>query len=91
MPRSAIPVGLELGRWQGRLLPYLPQLPFEWAALALAVNAWLAARTATAHASQLAPLAAVILALLRRGRCLETWATPHRHAHAANRRDRHSA
>ena len=34
---STIPVGLELGRWEGRLLPYLPQLPLEWAALTLAV------------------------------------------------------
>ena len=41
---SAIPVGLELGRWGARLVPYLPQLPVEWAALALSAHAWVVAR-----------------------------------------------
>ena len=48
---STIPVGLELGRWQGRLLPYLPQLPLEWAALAVAVHAWIIARAGHARPS----------------------------------------
>jgi hypothetical protein len=78
---STIPVGLELGRWQGRLLRYLPQLPLEWAALALAVNAWVIARHGHVTIRQLAPMAAVVLALLVCAACLETWATPHRHGH----------
>lgn len=78
---STIPVGLELGRWQGRLLAYLPQLPFEWTALALAVNAWVVARSGHLTTRQLAPLAAVILTLLISAACLETWATPHRRGH----------
>ena len=45
---NAIPVGIALGRWQGRLIPYVPQLPLEWAALIVAVSAWLTIRTTTA-------------------------------------------
>lgn len=75
---STVPVGLELGRWQTRLLPYLPQLPLEWAALTLAVHAWLTARNQPITIRQLAPLAAVTLVLLVGAAGLETWATPHR-------------
>ena len=32
---NTIPVGIALGRWQSRLVPYVPQLPLEWAALTL--------------------------------------------------------
>jgi hypothetical protein len=78
---STIPVGLELGRWQGRLLRYVPQLPLEWAALALAVNAWVIARSGHLTIRQLAPLAAVVLGLLICAASLETWATPQRHGH----------
>jgi hypothetical protein len=78
---STIPVGLELGRWQGRLLPYLPQLPFEWTALALAVNAWVVARSGHLTTRQLVQLAAVILTLLTCSACLETWVTPHKRGH----------
>jgi len=75
---STVPVGLELGRWQGRLLPYLPQLPLEWAALVLAVHAWVITRPGHITVRQLAPLAVAVLALLTCAACLETWATPHR-------------
>jgi hypothetical protein len=42
---NAVEVGLALGRWRGRLLPYLPHLPLEWAAAGIAAGAWLYART----------------------------------------------
>ena len=38
-----------------RLLPYIPQLPVEWAALTTAVSAWLAIRTGTATRARRAP------------------------------------
>jgi hypothetical protein len=76
---STIPVGLELGRWQGRLLPYIPQLPLEWAALALALSTWLTARADQASRRQLVVLAASITVLLVGGAAIETWCTPHRH------------
>ena len=73
---SAVPVGLELGRWHARLLPFLPQLPLEWAALAVAMSVWLTTRHNHAHSSQLALLAALILALLVAAAALET-SVPH--------------
>lgn len=81
---STIPVGLELGRWQGRLLPYVPQLPVEWVALILAIHAWLIARSGQLDVRDLVPLAAVVLALLICAACLETWATPHQHDQRLN-------
>src|SRR6202011_2314762 len=75
---STIPVGLELGRWQGRLLPYIPQLPLEWAALALALGAWLTTRADQASRRQLVVLAASIAVLLVGAAAIETWCTAHR-------------
>ncbi len=75
---SAIPVGLELARWQARLLPYIPQLPLEWAALTLALYTWLYARTATGRPRELTQLAALTLLLLTAAASIETWAVPHR-------------
>jgi len=83
---SAVPVGLELGRWHARLLPFLPQLPLEWAALAVAISAWLATRHNHAQPLQLALLAALTLALLAAAAALETWATPHRQTWPADNR-----
>jgi hypothetical protein len=80
---STIPVGVELGRWRAQLIPYVPQLPVEWAALTVAVAAWLAARTATANHRDLAALAAVTTGLLVAAAGLETYATPHRTARPA--------
>ena len=81
---STIPVGLELGRWQGRLLPYLPQLPLEWTALALAVAAWLTTRADQASRRQLVVLAATVTVLLAGAATIETWCTPHRRARSAS-------
>jgi hypothetical protein len=75
---NAIPVGLELGRWRSQLLPYVPQLPFEWGALVVAARAWLAIRHDQATRQHLAVLAAVTVTLLLAAASLETWATPHR-------------
>jgi hypothetical protein len=77
---NAIPVGIAFGRWQGRLIPYVPQLPLEWAALILAVSAWLTIRTTTATRPQIAVLGAGTAVLVLAAAALETWATPHRPA-----------
>ncbi len=37
---NAIAVGLALGRWQQRLIPYLPHLPHEWAAAGVSASVW---------------------------------------------------
>ena len=77
---NAIPVGIALGRWQSRLIPYVPQLPLEWAALILAVSAWLTIRTSTATRHQVVVLAASSVVLVLAAAALETWLTPHRPA-----------
>jgi hypothetical protein len=41
---NAVTIGLALGRFPASLLPYLPHLPLEDAALATAVGAWLSRR-----------------------------------------------
>lgn len=80
---STLPVGIELARWRARLLPYLPQLPVEWAALTVALSAWLLIRTTTAPRRQVAALAAVTVALLSVAASLETWCTPRPPARSA--------
>ena len=80
---STLPVGIELARWRARLLPYLPQLPVEWAALTVGLSAWLLIRTTTAPRRQVAVLAAVTVALLAVAASLETWCTPRRSARTA--------
>jgi hypothetical protein len=80
---NVVPVGLELGRWRGQLVPYLPQLPVEWGALITAVGAWLAIRRDEATRRDVAVLAAVTVTLLLAAASLETWATPHRRIRTA--------
>jgi single-strand DNA-binding protein len=76
---NTIAVGIELGRWRDRLIPYLPQLPLEWAALIVAVCAWLVARGDDTRPQELAMLASITALLLIGGASLETWCTPHKH------------
>ena len=83
---NAIPVGIELGRWRDRLLPYVPQLPLEWGALIVAVSAWLTIRTGTATLRHVALLAGATAVLLLAAASLETWVTPHRPRQTASQR-----
>lgn len=75
---NVLPVGVALGAYGAPLLPYLPQLPLEWAGLALGASAWLAQRKrALALSESLAVLAVIAVVLLAAG-VLETVAVPHR-------------
>ena len=73
---NALRVGLALGRWHARLLPYVPQLPLEWLAAAVAAVSWLALRTGVRRQTALAYLAAVLV-LVVAAAAVETIATPH--------------
>jgi hypothetical protein len=73
---NALRVGLALGRWQIRLLPFVPQLPLEWLAAALAAAAWLNLRDGVRRQSALAYLAAVLVVTVAAAG-VETIATPH--------------
>jgi hypothetical protein len=73
---NALRVGLVLGRWHARLLPYVPQLPLEWLAAAVAAVSWLALRTGVRRRTALAYFVAVLV-LVVVAAAVETIATPH--------------
>ena len=76
--RSAITIGLALGHNGTRLLPYLPQLPVEYAAAALAAGVWIEhRREPRTSVRSLASQAVLVLALLAIAAALEVLATPH--------------
>jgi hypothetical protein len=74
---NGILVGLALGAYRVRLLPYLPQLPLEWAGLAIGPAGWIMARRQT-KAQRVFPLAVPLVLLLTFAAAIETLATPHR-------------
>jgi hypothetical protein len=75
---NALPVGAALGAYGPPLIPYLPQLPLEWAALALGAGAWFTQRSsALALRDTLACLALIAGALLGAA-AVETVAVAHR-------------
>jgi hypothetical protein len=78
---NALRVGAALVRWRGRLLPYVPQLPVEWLAVAVAAAAWLTLRGDGRRDTALAYLAAV-LTLVVSAAAIETTCTPHAPAQA---------
>lgn len=82
---SAITVGIALGRWRARLIPYLPHLPLEWAALTVATATWLLIRTGGASPRQLLALGSSVAVLVCAAAAVETWTTPHRHASSRDR------
>lgn len=75
---NTILVGAALGRYGPPLVPWLPHLPVEWAALAVAASGWLGARSgAIAGGRALASRLVLFLALLLTAAALETYAVPH--------------
>jgi hypothetical protein len=82
---NTIAVGLALGRWGERLLPYVPQLPLEWTALGIAGAAWLTARDRS-RPGELACYALATLALTISAAAVEVDFTPP--AHTGQRADR---
>lgn len=77
---NTLSVGVQLGRWRAALIPYVPQLPLEWAALAIAAGAWLTVRNGHRETRQIAYLAALTVLLLAGAATVETFATPHKQA-----------
>jgi hypothetical protein len=60
-----------------RLLPYVIQLPVEWAAVALSAAGWLVACKRGIHTNRLALITAAFVVLASVAAVLETYAVPH--------------
>lgn len=75
---NATLVGLALGACGTSLLPYLPQLPLEWAGLATGYASWPVQLQAGMSRRERARWLAVIASALTVAAALETVAVPHR-------------
>ncbi len=75
---NALPVGVALGAYGTRVLPYLPQLPLEWAGLALGAAGWIAQRRSALANGQRLGLLVLIIVVLTCAAIMETVAVPHR-------------
>lgn len=71
-------VGSALGAYGAALLPYVPQLPLEWAGLALGASAWIVQRRHALTVREGALCAGLIACTLLLAGVLETVAVPHR-------------
>jgi len=71
-------VGAALGIHRTALVPFLPHVPIEWAALSTAVAAWLSARRSPSTSWRtIASYAAVVVVLAAASAIVETVAVPH--------------
>jgi hypothetical protein len=77
---NVIPVGAALGADGLRLLPFLPQVPIEWAAFALGASSWAIRRRGDVRVWTRAKLLLVLTALVLCAAVLEIWAVPVRQA-----------
>ncbi len=75
---NAAPVGAALGAYGPSVIAYIPQLPLEWAALALGYASWLTQRERPLRSQERLGLLAGILALLLAAATMETAVVPHR-------------
>jgi hypothetical protein len=75
---NAAPVGAALAAYGARLIAFVPQLPMEWAALALGAAAWLCQRKRALRPRQVLAVLGGIAALVAIAAALETVAVPHR-------------
>jgi hypothetical protein len=75
---NTAPVGAALALYGPPLLAYLPQVPIEWAALALGTSAWLIRRRRPLARSEGIALFALTAAVVFCAALVETVAVPHR-------------
>jgi hypothetical protein len=70
-------VGAAIGAYGPALLRYIPQLPLEWAALAVGASAWLLLRRKPITVTQGLAVAAATLGVVIGAATIETLAVPH--------------
>ncbi len=75
---NTLPVGAALGAYGAPLLPYIPQLPLEWAGLALGASAWLVQRRRALTVSAGLRLLALTAGVLSSAAVVETVGVPYR-------------
>jgi hypothetical protein len=75
---NALPVAAALGAYGWALVPYVPQLPLEWAALAVGYGCWIVEREQGRPVSKRLKLLGVLSVVLLAAGALETYAVPHR-------------
>lgn len=75
---STIPVGAALATYGGALIAYVPQLPLEWAGIALGAGAWLVQRQRPVSVWKRLLWFGVIAVVLTGAATLETTAVPQR-------------
>ncbi len=78
MSGNVLPVGAALGAYGAALLPYIPQLPLEWAGLALGAGSWMVQRRRVVTAREGLVWFALIAVALVAAATLETFGVPHR-------------
>lgn len=78
MAANVLVVGGALGAYGPALAPYVPQLPVEWAGLALGASSWLVQRRRALTVWEGALCVGLIACLLLLAGVLETVAVPHR-------------
>jgi len=75
---NTLPVGAALGAYGAPLLPYIPQLPLEWAGLALGASVWLVQRRRPLTLREGLVWLGLIVGVLLAAAVLECVAVPHR-------------
>jgi hypothetical protein len=75
---NAVPVGAALGAYGSAVIAYIPQLPLEWAGLALGYASWLVQRERELTAGERLAWLALIAAVMLLAGTLESLAVPHR-------------
>ncbi len=75
---NTLPVGAAVGAYGASLLPYIPQLPLEWAGLSLGASAWLVQRRQVLTVSTGLRLLALTAGALLSAAVVETVGVPYR-------------
>jgi hypothetical protein len=75
---NTVAVGAAIGAYGARLLPYITQLPFEWAGLALGISAWATQRQRPMTLRDGLGVYLLGAGVLLFSGLLETFAVPHR-------------
>ena len=75
---NTLQVGAAFGAYGAPLLPYVPQLPVEWAGLALGASSWIIQRRRALTVPEGLRVFALIAVVLLCAATLETVAVPHR-------------